>query len=109
DKFEPHGGPQAAFDPLSNLRVGAQILHEAVRRAGSVPGGLRLYVGAVTLDAHDYTLRVLSERERLRRVAAGQRVAFNAVVTIPELAHTPAETAPLEASSQPVAEARQPS
>lgn len=107
DKFEPHGGPQAAFDPLSNLRVGAQILHEAVRRAGSVPGGLRLYVGAVTQDAQDYTVRVLSERERLRRVAAGQRVPFNAVVPVPSL--VPASTPDSAALGPSVAAAQQPS
>ncbi|MFN3829982.1 MAG: transglycosylase SLT domain-containing protein [Tepidimonas ignava] len=96
DKFEPHGGPQAAFDPISNLRVGAQILHDAVRKAGSVAGGLRLYVGAITVDASDYVTRVLAEQERLRRVAAGQRVPFNAPVALPPLADLPPPP-PLEA------------
>ncbi|WP_246099029.1 transglycosylase SLT domain-containing protein, partial [Tepidimonas thermarum] len=83
DKFEPHGGPLAAFDPLSNLRVGAEILHDAVRRAGSIPGGLRLYVGAVTTDGRDYIVKVLAEQERLKRVSGGQRVAFQASVPLP--------------------------
>ncbi|MDM7457337.1 MAG: lytic transglycosylase domain-containing protein [Tepidimonas sp.] len=107
DKFEPHGGPLAAFDPLSNLRVGAQILHEAVRRAGSVPAGLRLYVGAVQLDGRDYALRVLSEQERLKRVAAGQRVPFNAAVPVPALSEPAPEADALEAlMRQPVATAQ---
>lgn len=109
DKFEPHGGPLAAFDPLSNLRVGAQILHEAVRRAGSVPGGLRLYVGAVTQDARDYALRVLSEQERLKRVAAGQRVPFNAAVPVPALPEPAPEAAALEALVKLAPAAQQPS
>ncbi|TSE19253.1 Membrane-bound lytic murein transglycosylase C [Tepidimonas alkaliphilus] len=102
DKFEPHGGPQAAFDPVSNLRVGAQVLRESIARAGgSVPGGLRLYVGAITVDASDYISRVLSEKERLKRVAAGQRVPFNAVVPIPALTPPPAQDASVEARAQP--------
>lgn len=109
DKFEPHGGPLAAFDPLSNLRVGAQILHEAVRRAGSVPGGLRLYVGAVQQDGRDYVLRVLSEQERLKRVAAGQRVPFNAAVPVPALPESAPEAAALEALVRLPATPAQPS
>jgi soluble lytic murein transglycosylase-like protein len=82
DKFASLGGPAAAFDPVSNLRVGAQVLREAIQRAGSVPGGLRLYVGAITVDRRDYIVKVLSETERLKRVAAGQRVPFLAPVPI---------------------------
>lgn len=78
DKFEDFGGQMAAFDPLSNLRVGAQVLRETIRRAGSTEGGLRLYLGAVTTDASGYINKVLSEHDRLQRVADGQRVAFNA-------------------------------
>jgi hypothetical protein len=78
DKFENFGGTMAAFDPVTNLRVGAMVLEETIRRAGSVEGGLRLYVGAVTSDGQDYIDKVLSEHDRLKRVAQGQRVAFNA-------------------------------
>ena len=109
DKFEPHGGPQAAFDPVSNLRVGAQILHEAVRKASSVAGRLRLYVGAVTVDASGYVTRVLTEQERLRRVAAGQRVPFNAPVALPPAADESPSTPPLEALVAPANGAVRPS
>ncbi len=78
DKYEDFGGRLAAFDPVSNLRVGALVLQETIRRAGSLEGGLRLYVGAVTNDGQSYIDRVLSEHGRLQRVAQGQRVAFNA-------------------------------
>lgn len=84
DKFEALGGTLAVFDPLSNLRVGAAILQDTVRRAGSVPGGLRLYVGAVTSDGADYIVKVLSEYERLKRVYDGQRVPFQAAMPLPE-------------------------
>ncbi|MDT7928612.1 lytic transglycosylase domain-containing protein [Tepidimonas sp.] len=83
DKFDDLGGTLAAFDPLSNLRVGAQILRDAIRTAGSVPGGLRLYVGAVSVDARDYIVKVMAEQERLKRVAAGQQVGFTAPMPLP--------------------------
>ena len=50
EKYEGFGGKLAAFDPVTNLRVGASVLRECITRAGSVEGGLRQYVGA-TSDA----------------------------------------------------------
>ena len=41
DKYEAVGGQLAAFDPVTNLRVGVQVLQECIRRAGSLEGGLR--------------------------------------------------------------------
>jgi soluble lytic murein transglycosylase-like protein len=46
DKYEAFGGTHAAFDPVSNLRVGVQVLKECIARAGSLQDGLRYYVGA---------------------------------------------------------------
>lgn len=89
DKFEDYGGNLAAFDPHSNLQVGAIILRDTIRRAGSIEGGLRLYVGAVTTSGQGYINRVLSEHDRLLRVAKGQRVAFNAPRRIQANAPTP--------------------
>jgi len=78
EKYEGFGGTMAAFDPVTNRKVGVQVLHDTIRRAGSVEGGLRLYVGAVNNDGSDYVDKVLSEHDRLKRVAQGQRVPFNA-------------------------------
>ena len=73
DKYEAFGGNRAAFDPVTNLRVGVQVLKDAVQRSGSVEGGLRLYVGAGNLDDDSgYTARVLAEQEQLKAVAAGR-------------------------------------
>ncbi len=72
DKYEDFGGQLAAFDPMSNLRVGVQVLKDCVKRAGSVEGGLRLYVGAVTTDGSDYINKVMSEHLRLQSVALGK-------------------------------------
>ena len=103
DKFEDYGGNLAAFDPHSNLQVGAIILRDTIRRAGSVEGGLRLYVGAVTTSGEGYINRVLSEHDRLLRVAKGQRVAFNAPRRIQAVspAAEPVVTE-LEAQAQPL-------
>ena len=79
DKYDDFGGQLAAFDPVSNLHVGVQVLQECIARAGgSIEGGLKLYVGAVTTDGSGYVNKVLSEHKRLRQVAQGKRVPLNA-------------------------------
>ena len=72
DKYEDFGGQMAAFDPLSNLRVGVKVLQDCIKRAGSVEGGLRLYVGAVTTDGGDYINKVMAEHLRIQSVALGK-------------------------------------
>lgn len=79
DKYAIFGGQNAAFDPVTNLRVGVQVLQDCIRRAGSVAGGLKHYVGAANLaDDGGYGAKVLAEATYLRQVASGQKVAFNA-------------------------------
>jgi soluble lytic murein transglycosylase-like protein len=79
DKYESFGGTFAAFDPISNLRVGVQVLKECIARAGSVYDGLRYYVGAALLSSDGgYAGKVLSEQAYLRAVASGQKVPVNA-------------------------------
>lgn len=51
NRFEPFGGPQAAWDPLTNIKVGASILSEYVKRYGDVAGGLKAYVGAALMES----------------------------------------------------------
>lgn len=76
EKFEHFGGKLAAFDPIANLRVGVKVLQECILRAGSLDGGLRLYVGASTVDDGGYAGKVLAEQARLDQVARapGKRV-----------------------------------
>ncbi len=75
DKYKDLGGKHAAFDPVSNLRVGISVLLECINRAGSLEGGLRFYVGAAILyNDGGYTAKVLAEHERLRQVARGLNV-----------------------------------
>ena len=78
DKYQHFGGHLAAFDPVSNLRVGVTVLKECIARAGSLEGGLRYYVGAANLeDDGGYAIKVLAEHMRLRQVAAGRAVPMN--------------------------------
>lgn len=73
ERFEPFGGPAAAFEPLPNIRVGAAILKEYLVREGSIEGALKSYVGAA-LREHDggYGAKVLAERERIALAARGR-------------------------------------
>jgi soluble lytic murein transglycosylase-like protein len=79
DKFEVFGGNHAAFDPVSNLRVGVQVLKECIARAGNLQDGLRHYVGAALRDDDGgYAVRVLAEQAYLKDVVLGKSVPFNA-------------------------------
>jgi hypothetical protein len=81
DKYEAFGGQHAAFDPVTNLRVGVQVLKECIARAGSLEGGLRYYVGAANLpDDGGYAAKVLGEQANLKLVASGRQLA----VTVPQ-------------------------
>lgn len=66
DKFERFdGGAEAALNPIANIRVGSQILHDCIQRRGSVTGGLACYVGATGPGDGGYGAKVLAERRRL--------------------------------------------
>ena len=79
DKYERFGGILAAFDPVTNLRVGVQVLKECIARAGSVEAGLRYYVGSGNqLDDNGYAGKVLAEQSYLKNIAGGKQVAVNA-------------------------------
>ncbi|MFP4905045.1 transglycosylase SLT domain-containing protein, partial [Paraburkholderia sp. BR14261] len=78
DKFQYFGGQRAALDPLANIKVGALVLKDCIARGGSLPGGLRLYVGSTSPDDGGYGAKVMAERGRLRDVARGRNVPINA-------------------------------
>jgi hypothetical protein len=98
DKYEAFGGNHAAFDPVTNLRVGVQVLKECISRAGSLEAGLRFYVGAGNLtEDGGYASKVLSEQNALRLVASGKSVPLRASTT-------PSAPAPAKAEASPAAE-----
>lgn len=99
DKYEAFGGNHAAFDPVTNLRVGVQVLKECIARAGSVEAGLRYYVGAANLpDDGGYAGKVLSEQNALRLVAGGKSVPQRAIAASTRPVAKP-EAAPEAAAS----------
>jgi hypothetical protein len=77
DKFKSLGGIQAALNPVANVRVGSRILKEYISRAGSVEGGLKMYVGAADMRTDGgYGAKVLSEYANLKSVSTGKRVSI---------------------------------
>jgi soluble lytic murein transglycosylase-like protein len=65
DKLPPETPPTAFLDPVSNVRVGAQVLHEAIRRQGGLIEGLQYYAGAADDPERGYAARVIAEKQRL--------------------------------------------
>lgn len=75
-RYEAYGGKLAAFDPITNLRVGVSVLADAVKlRGGSVEEGLKFYLGGYGLtEDGGYLAKVLLEQSLLDQVAAGVKV-----------------------------------
>ncbi len=92
EKYEDFGGKFAAFDPVTNLRVGVKVLQECIARAGSVEAGLKHYVGAANMAGDGgYADKVLAEHARLSAVANGKRLPSTPQVTPPpRIVATPA-------------------
>jgi hypothetical protein len=101
DKYANFGGKLAAFDPVTNLRVGVKVLQECIARAGSIEGGLKFYVGAANLDDDSgYASKVLAEHGRLQAVANGKRQAYDSQAT-PSLMPASFPVAPRPVSPRP--------
>ena len=116
DKYDGFGGKLAAFDPVTNLRVGVKVLQECIARAGSIEGGLKFYVGAANMEHDDgYGAKVLAEYNRLQMVATGRVVPLSEpreasaspatpmAVSLPETAPSPAAIPALNLPAQPEA------
>jgi soluble lytic murein transglycosylase-like protein len=99
DKFQYFGGEGAALEPVANIKVGALVLKDCIARGGSLPGGLRLYVGSSSQDDGGYGAKVMAERGRLRDVARGRKVPINAPQSPAPVLTASANTAQAAASS----------
>ncbi|NMM28888.1 MAG: lytic transglycosylase domain-containing protein [Glaciimonas sp.] len=76
DKFQKHGGVEAALNPVANINVGSRILKEYVVEGGSIEAGLKKYVGAAAFATDfGYGNKVLSEYSYLQEVATGKKVS----------------------------------
>lgn len=108
EKYEAFGGRMTAFDPITNLRVGVQVLKECIARAGSLEIGLQHYVGAANIGFDGgYAGKVLAEQRYLDAVAAGQSIPVTAPIIAPAV---PAATAlgSVPAASEPAASSAEP-
>ncbi len=113
DKLDDFGGANIALNPVVNLRVGAVVLKDCIRRGGSLVDGLRLYVGAGAGDDSGYGTRVLQEKDRLVQVLRGNvgalRVESRAAPRIEARIEPRIEPIPVRADkAAPVARETQP-
>ncbi len=76
DKLDPAVGASGLLEPAENIRVGALVLKECIRRNGSLMAGLQQYAGAGSDAATAYANRVIAETQRLKTaMKSGARLA----------------------------------
>jgi len=78
EKIAEHGGESALLDPQVNIKVGAQILREYMRRFGETETALQMYAGAFDEPNSSYAFKVLAERARLEQMLKQFRRAASA-------------------------------
>jgi soluble lytic murein transglycosylase-like protein len=66
-------GVDSVLDPHDNIRLGARILKEYIRRGGTEVAGLQLYNGASADATNAYAVKVLGEKQRLQQAIARLR------------------------------------
>lgn len=76
DKIGDAQGKDALFDPELNVRVGTLVLHEGLRRYGSMQAALQYYGGALSDSEARYARKVMAMKQRL--VSAAGRKAGRA-------------------------------
>ncbi len=67
EKVALHGDQDVLLEPEANIRVGAQILREYLRRFGETETALQMYVGALDDANSQYAGKVLAERSRIEQ------------------------------------------
>lgn len=65
DKIDGSLAEAPLLDPTENIRVGAQVLKEYIRRNGSLVAGLQQYGGAIDDPTEGYANKVIAEKQRL--------------------------------------------
>lgn len=68
EKIASFGEDASLLDPKVSIFVGAQVLREYIRAAGSVEAGLQRYVGSIEDPDQIYSNKVLSELRRLQSI-----------------------------------------
>jgi soluble lytic murein transglycosylase-like protein len=78
DALSSFGGRLAAFDPLTNLRVGTRLLQGLIHDTGTLEDALRQYALASGQGKNDqYVGRVLAEQKLLDNISKGQKTALS--------------------------------
>ena len=73
EELQMFGGRLAAFDPLTNLRLGARFLQANIQASGSTEDGLRLYaLASGQTNDEAYVGRVMAEHKQLERISQTQ-------------------------------------
>jgi soluble lytic murein transglycosylase-like protein len=76
--LSPFGGRLAAFDPLTNLRVGTRHLQGLIQDAGTLEDALRSYAIASGQGNNDqYVHRVLAEKKLLDNLSKDKKTALS--------------------------------
>jgi len=94
EKLEEYGGEKAVFDPVANIKVGAQILKEYMRITGNLGLALQMYAGALGDGDDQYTAKVINEQQRLKQIVAPSAASRAGLTRTSATATPPA--APLE-------------
>jgi soluble lytic murein transglycosylase-like protein len=68
DKLPEGADELSFFDPVLNVRIGARILKESIRRNGGEVAGLQQFAGASDDVDQRYAAKVLAEKARLEAV-----------------------------------------
>ena len=68
DKLPGGANGRAFLDPVTNIRVGASVLQEAIQRRGGLAAGLQYYAGSSDA-AGSYASKVMAEKARLEQAA----------------------------------------
>lgn len=73
DKLPDEADKSAFLDPVTNVQVGARVLHESIRRFGGLESGLQQFGGALNDPDRRYSSKVLAEKQRLEQAAQRSR------------------------------------
>lgn len=67
DKLPDESDESAFLDPVTNVQIGARVLHESIRRYGNLTSGLQQFGGALNDTTQRYANKVLAEMRRLEQ------------------------------------------
>lgn len=73
DKLPDEADKSAFLDPVTNVQVGARVLHESIRRFGGLESGLQQFGGALNDPDRRYASKVLAEKQRLEQATQRSR------------------------------------